>query len=248
MADKTTMTAYNKTGFASASGVSGLKAEVSNLKTDDASLRQQAVDQYADTFKAEQQSLQSQLSALITAQNNDSELLNKQYEKSISTMMSQIKKRGLDVGGLPRAQTDALEKFHNEVMTQRHRLYDVQRSGVQAQVDTLEKNYDANITRRTYDIKNRNLKAVNSLLVTMAELQSGSYQDYINYLLAKQNKSRRSSTKTSTRTSTQPATTPVSTTSDLLKQYYETTSVSSTKVSVTGGMGGGAGKNLMATK
>ena len=188
MADKTSMATYNKTGFAASSGVTELKGQLPNFPTGDAAVRQQAEAQYADTYATEQDSLKTQLSALITAQNNDSELLNKQYEKSITTMMAQLEKRGLNVGGLPQAQTDALERFHNEVMTQRQKVYDVQRAGVQANLDTLRGNYELNVTRRMNDIRNRNLESVNSLLTTIAQLQSGSYQAYIDYLLSKRSR------------------------------------------------------------
>lgn len=188
MADKTSMATYNKTGFAASSGVTELKGQLPNFPTGDAAVRQQAEAQYADTYVAEQDSLKTQLSALITAQNNDSELLNKQYEKSITTMMAQLEKRGLNVGGLPRAQTDALERFRNEVMTQKQKVYDAQRAGVQGNLDTLKGNYDLNVTRRMHDIRNRNLEATNSLLTTIADLQSGSYQAYIDYLLAKKSR------------------------------------------------------------
>lgn len=189
MASKTSMTTYNKTGFAKSSGVTEVKAELQNYKTDDASLRQQAVEQYAPTYEAEKQSLKTQMSALINAETNDSELLNKQYEKSISTMMAQLQKRGLDIGGLPKAQTDALERFRNEVKEQRGAIYGVQRQGVQNNYDTLKKNYNANVTRRMYDIKAHNLQMTTKLLETVADLQSNSYQAYIDYLLAKKSRS-----------------------------------------------------------
>lgn len=190
MASKTSMTTYNKTGYAKSSGVSDLKAELQNYQTDDASVRQEAVEQYKPTYDAEKQSLKTQMSALINAQTNDSTLLNKQYDQSISSMMAQLHKRGLDKGGLPQAQTDALERFRNEVKEQRQAIYGVQRQGVQNNYDTLKKNYDANVTRRMYDIKAHNLQMTTKLLETVADLQSNSYQSYIDYLLAK--KARRS--------------------------------------------------------
>ena len=190
MASKTSMTTYNKTGYAKSSGVSDLKAELQNYQTDDASVRQEAVEQYKPTYDTEKQSLKTQMSALINAQANDSTLLNKQYDQSISSMMAQLHKRGLDKGGLPQAQTDALERFRNEVKEQRQAIYGVQRQGVQNNYDTLKKNYDANVTRRMYDIKAHNLQMTTKLLETVADLQSNSYQSYIDYLLAK--KARRS--------------------------------------------------------
>lgn len=193
MADKTSMSSYNKTGYAGASGVSQLNAELKNYATDDASLRKQAEAQYADTYAKEQESLKTQLSALISAQANDSDLLNKQYEQSVSSMLSKLEKRGLNVGGLPQAQTDALSRFHNEVMEQRQTVYGVQQKAIKDTYGVLKNNYEANITRRMHDNRNHNLKMANELLTNIAELQSNSYQAYIDYLLAKKARSRRSS-------------------------------------------------------
>lgn len=246
MADKTSMATYNKTGFAASSGVTELKGQLPNFPTGDAAVRQQAEAQYADTYAAEQDSLKTQLSALITAQNNDSELLNKQYEKSITTMMAQLEKRGLNVGGLPQAQTDALERFRNEVMTRRQKVYDVQRAGVQANLDTLRGNYELNVTRRMNDIRNRNLESVNSLLTTIAQLQSGSYQAYIDYLLSKRSGggggggSRSYRAPVPTQEVEQPPIDPAN--NNLLGDWFE-----QNKTKITGGKGG-SGKNLMATK
>lgn len=191
MADNSSMSSYKRSGFAQASGVSELQKELSNYDTDDTSLRQQAVQQYTPTYEAEQKSLQDQLSALIKAQTDDSDLLNSQYQQSMNTMMSKLSKRGLNHGGLPQAQTAALNRFRNEVMEQRQSLYKVQQNSINTVLGTLKGNYEANIRKRMYDNKRNNLEKANTLLTSIAELQFSSYQDYINYLLAK--KARRSS-------------------------------------------------------
>lgn len=188
MADKTTMSAYQKSGYAQASGVPELQTQANNIKVDPAALKQQAEAQYKPTYEAEQRSLNTQLTALIKSQRDDSDLLNKQYQQSINTMMEKIKARGLATGSLPQVQTDALNKFHNEVMTQRQVLYGVQQAGVQSLIDTHKNDYDLNVEARMATIKDNSLQSLSNLLAQIAKLQNSSYTDYINYLLAKSKK------------------------------------------------------------
>lgn len=240
MADKTSMSSYNKTGYAGASGVSQLNAELKNYATDDASLRKQAEAQYADTYAKEQESLKTQLSALISAQANDSDLLNKQYEQSVSSMLSKLEKRGLNVGGLPQAQTDALSRFHNEVMEQRQTVYGVQQKAIKDTYGVLKNNYEANITRRMHDNRNHNLKMANELLTNIAELQSNSYQAYIDYLLTKKARSRRSSGGSRRSYSSGSGSKPSSKNNSSgvnLEAYYKTASASAT-AALAGSIGG----------
>lgn len=185
MADESSFASYNKSGFAKASGVADLQTQASNIKTDQASLRAEAEAQYRPTFEREQQSVQNQLSSLIKAQTDDSDLMNTTYQQSINTMMSKLTKRGLNVGATPQATVDALGKFHNEVMTQRQAAYDTQRQAVQNVSDTLQNNYELNIQARVYDNINHALDTLNDLLAQIAKLQSSSYNDYINYIQAK---------------------------------------------------------------
>ena len=187
MADFTapTFEEYSQTGFAEASGAQPLQNQASQIKVDDASLRKQAVEQYQPTYEAEQKSLKTQLSALIQSQTDDSDLMNKQYEQSINTMMSKLAKRGLNVGATPDATVAALDKFRNEVMTQRQAAYNVQRQAVQNVADTHQKNYELNIQARMATNRSNSLASLNDLLAQLAELQSTSFENYTKYILAK---------------------------------------------------------------
>lgn len=189
MADKTTMQAYQKSGYAQASGVPELQTQANAIKVDPAGLKQQAEAQYRPTYEAQQKSLNTQLTALIKSQTDDSDLLNKQYQQSVNTMLEKIKARGLATGSLPQVQTDALNKFHNEVMTQRQIMYGVQQSGIKAMQDTLKNDYDLNVEARMATNRDNSLQSLSNLLTQIAKLQSSSYEDYINYLLAKSKRS-----------------------------------------------------------
>ena len=180
------MDSYNASGFGQTSGVQELQGQVANYPTNDSALRQQAVDQYADTYAAEQKGFQTQISALIKSQADDSALLNKQYEKSVSSMMAQLQKRGMAIGGLPSSQTDALNRFRNEVMTERQNIYGTQKRGVEALQRLHTQGYEDNIRRRMTDNRNYNLEVTNNLLANIAELQSNSYQAYVDWLNAKE--------------------------------------------------------------
>lgn len=183
MADKANK--YDSSAFAAESGVAPLKEQAAQLKTDPASLRQQAVEQYQPTFEVEQRSLNNQLTALIKSQAEDSDLLNKQYQQSVNTMLEKIKTRGLATGNLPQVQTDALNKFHNEVMAQRQTAYGVQRQGIQNTMDTLQGNYELNIQARMATNKDNTMSSLSNMLTNIAKLQNSSFQDYIQYLLNK---------------------------------------------------------------
>jgi len=185
MASKTSMAAYEKSGFGQTSGVADLREQVQKLSTDEASLRQQAEARYNPTYQIEQTSLNNQLTALIKSQTDDSDLMNKQYQQSVNTMMNKLAERGLHIGTLPETTTAALDKFRNEVMTQRQALYNTQQQSIKNVQGTLKGNYELNIQARMNDIKQGNLQSLTGLLGQIAKLQTSSYNDYINYLLAK---------------------------------------------------------------
>lgn len=189
MADKTSLASYNKSGFGKSSGIADLQEQVQKLSTDEASLRQQAEARYQPTYEAEKASLNTQLTALIKSQTDDSDLLNKQYEQSVNTMMDKLSKRGLHTGTMPETTTAALDKFRNDVMAQRQAVYNTQQQSIRNVQDTLENNYELNVQARMTDIKQGNLASLSSLLTQIAKLQTSSYNDYINYLLAKKKKS-----------------------------------------------------------
>ena len=176
---------YDATGFAQASGANTLKQAAAEQKIDNASLRQQAEAQYQPTFEAEQAGLKNQLSALIKAQTDDSDLLNRQYQQSVNTMMTKLAKRGLNNGVLPDSTTAALDRFRNEVMTQRQAAYGVQQQGVQNLLDTHAANRELNIQARMFENKSNALSSLNQILTQMAQLQSQSFEDYVSYLLNK---------------------------------------------------------------
>lgn len=187
MADNTapSIQDFNDSGYKQASFVADIQQQANQIKVDDASLRQQAEAQYKPTYEAEQRSLQTQLSALIKAQTDDSDLLNKQYEQSVNTMMAKLAKRGINTGATPDATTAALDKFRNEVMTQRQAAYQTQREGIQRLSDTHAANYELNVQARMATNRSTALSSLNDLMALIAKLQSGSFQDYSNYLLTR---------------------------------------------------------------
>lgn len=174
---------FTGTGFEQASGVANVQQQASQIKVDDASLRQQAEAQYKPTYEAEQRSLSTQLTQLIKAQTDDSELLNKQYQQSVNTMMSKLAKRGLNTGATPDATVAALDKFRNEVMTQRQAVYGAQREGVQRLSDTLKGNYELNVQARMAANRSSALSSLNDFLSLISQLQNASFGDYANYLM-----------------------------------------------------------------
>lgn len=198
MADNTSFGKYQKSGFSQASGVSDLQEQASKIPVSDGNLREQAVNQYADTLKTLDDSYSKQISALIIAQANDEKLLNEQYNNSISSMMAQLKKRGLDVTeALPQAQTAAINRHRNDVMATRQSLYSAQRSLPEQQKQLLSTDYEKAIAQRMSANRATNIPVLSDLLVQIAGLQNASYTDYVNYLLAKKS-SGSSSRKKST--------------------------------------------------
>lgn len=250
MADNTSIASYNSSGFGQSSGVTEMQGQVGNYSTDDSALRTQAEAQYADTYASQQKSYQNQIVGLIRAQTDDSELLNKQYEQSMSSMMAKLQKRGLAVGGLPSAQNAALDKFRNEVMTQRQTIYGNQQNAVQASQKAHADSYDANVRQRMYDLKNHNTQMVNQILTTIAELQNNSYQAYIDYLLAEKSKKRSSSSSKRSSSSyksstTQTTSSPSGLSADYFKSSTKQTSTSAVVQSAPRKLFGGSGDKVV---
>ena len=183
--DAVDMPSYQNSGFGKSTGANVLQQETVNYPVDDATVNAQAKAQYKATFDIQQRGLSNQLSALIKAQADDADLLNKQYQQSVNTMMSKLAKRGLAIGATPQATTAALNRFRNDVMTERQATYNVQQSGVQAAIKASNDDFDLGVQARANQIRNNSLKSLNSLMTQMAQLQSSSFEDYVNYLLSK---------------------------------------------------------------
>lgn len=186
MADNTTFEAYQESGYNEASGVADLKTQADKVPASDAQLRQQAVDQYADTLNRLDQSYSKQIANLITSQASDEKLLNEQYNNSVTSMMEQLRKRGLHVtASLPQAQTAALNKHKNEVMAVRQSIYQLQREVPEQQKKLLTADYEKAINQRVAANRATNIPTLTELLTQISELQNASYSAYIDYLLAK---------------------------------------------------------------
>lgn len=181
---------YKDSGFGQTDGAKELQKTANSIPTTNSQLKKEAIAQYKPTYELEQQSLTNQLSALIKSQTSDSELLNKSYQQSVNNMMAKLQQRGLGTDVHAQTTEAALHKFHNEVMTERNIAYDIQRSGIEERQKTLKANYNQNILARVSQNKLNNLKNQTQLLTQIADIQNNSYQNYINYLLAKQQRSR----------------------------------------------------------
>lgn len=195
MADATAFETYQKSSFGEASGVADMQAQLSNIPASDAALREQAVEQYADTYKTLDESFSRQLSALITSQANDEKLLNEQYNNSITSMLAKLQKRGLQVtAALPEAQTAALNQHRNDVMAFRQNIYRIQRELPEQKQNQLKTGYEQAIAQRVAANRATFIPMATDLLTSLSNLQFSSYEDYINYLQAKKakNNSRRS--------------------------------------------------------
>ena len=186
MADNTAYTEYQKSGFSEASGVSGLQEQASKIPSSEDALRQQAIDQYADTYSKLDESYSKQIANLIASQATDEKLLQEQYNNSISSMMAKLQKRGLHTTiSLPEAQTAALNKHKNEAMAIRQSIYSLQREVPEKQKELLVADYDKAINQRVAANRATNIPTLSDLLSKISELQNSSYDAYINYLLAK---------------------------------------------------------------
>ena len=205
MADNTSMSSYQASGFGSASGVADMQSQLAKIPTSDAALREQAVNQYADTYKALDESFSRQLSAIITSQANDEKLLNEQYNNSMTAMMAKLQKRGLQTtAALPDAQTAALNKHRNETMAFRQSVYNLQKALPERRQKQLKTGYEQAIAQRIAANRETFVPMATDLLTSLSDLQFSSYEEYINYLLAKKAKaaaSRRSSSRRSSSSS-----------------------------------------------
>lgn len=187
---KISLKTFNKTGFGKTDGDKGLKTTLEGIPTSEEALRTEAEAQYQPTYEIEKQSLSTQLTALIQSQSKDSELLNKNYQQSVNTMMGKLKERGIDTGTLPSSTEAALTQFYNETMSQRQIIYNQQQENIEQKQATLEGNYEQNILARMSTNRLNNLKSATQLLEQIASLQSTAFNNYTSYLLAKKAKHR----------------------------------------------------------
>jgi len=190
VADTVNYDSYKESGHSTASGVAPLQDQASKIPTSDAALREQAVNQYADTYKTLDDSYSKQLSAIITSQANDEKLLTEQYNNSISSMMAQLQKRGLHVSTpLVGAQNAALNKHMNETKAVRTQLYSAQRSAPESNRATLRNDYEKAIAQRVAANRATYIPILSDVLASIAELQRASFTDYLDFILAKKSSS-----------------------------------------------------------
>lgn len=185
MAVNATVEDYGKSGFQEAAGTEGLKTVQTSLPTTEDALTQQAKAQYEDTYKALDESLSKQFASIVTSQAADDKLLNEQYNTSVSSMMAKLQKRGLATGGLPQAQTNALNQHMNDVKATRALIYQGQQRAVEGQRELLRSDYDKAINQRIAANRQFQVQTAADLAQKIAELTSASWNDYVKALLAK---------------------------------------------------------------
>ena len=179
-----------ESGHKEASGTEALQNYQSSIPTSDADLRTQAEEQYKPTYETLNRSYADQLSRLIQVQSSDDALLNEQYNNSIASMTAQLKKRGLlPTTQLEAAQTAALNKHKNEAKDVRASIYNVQKALPEQQQALLQSGYEDAIAQRVSTNRASNIPLVSDLLGKLAELQQSSFEDYLNFLLAKKSSS-----------------------------------------------------------
>ncbi len=190
MAVGDTYKSYQDSGFKEASGTEALQNYQKSIPTSDADLQAQAEEQYKPTYETLNQSYSDQLSRLIQVQSSDEALLNEQYNNSIASMTAQLKKRGLlPTTQLEAAQTAALNKHRNEAKDVRASIYNVQRALPEQQQALLKSGYSDAIAQRVSTNRANNIPLLSDMLEKLAELQQSSFEDYLNYLLAKKGSS-----------------------------------------------------------
>lgn len=194
MADTVNYDSYKESGHHAASGIPAIQEQASKIPSSNEALREQAVKQYADTYKALDDSYAKQLSAIISSQGNDEKLLMEQYNNSISSMAAQLQKRGLHLSTpLVGAQNAALNKHMNETTSMRQQIYSAQRSLPTRNREHLHSDYENAIAQRVAVNRATYVPVLSDVLASIAELQSASFVDYLDFILAKKNLENKSS-------------------------------------------------------
>ena len=177
---------YLKSGYYSATNIATLQEQLAQYATDDATLRAQAEAQYKPTYDATRQSYQNQLNELMTGQQQQLREINLSYDKGLSTLNSNLLKRGLGRSSLVATQGVAMENQRAQAIADKTNEYLAQQNSINSQIQLLDASYAQQIEARINELREQNQTAATQLQLQIAELQ---YNGYLAYMAAKQSRS-----------------------------------------------------------
>lgn len=181
---------YLKSGYYSATNIATLQEQLAQYATDDATLRAQAEAQYKPTYEATRQSYQNQLNELMTGQQQQLREINQSYDRGLSTLNSNLLKRGLGRSSLVATQGVAMENQRAMAIADKTNEYLTQQNSINSQIQLLDASYAQQIESRINELRQQNQTAATQLQLQIAELQ---YNGYLAYMQAKEAAAARAS-------------------------------------------------------
>lgn len=185
---------YLKSGYYSATNIATLQEQLAQYATDDATLRAQAEAQYKPTYEATRQSYQNQLNELMTGQQQQLREINQSYDRGLSTLNSNLLKRGLGRSSLVATQGVAMENQRAMAIADKTNEYLTQQNSINSQIQLLDASYAQQIESRINELRQQNQTAATQLQLQIAELQ---YNGYLAYMQAKEAAAARASSSRS---------------------------------------------------
>ena len=185
---------YLKSGYYSATNIANLQEQLAQYATDDATLRAQAEAQYKPTYEATKLSYQNQLNELMTGQQQQLREINQSYDRGLSTLNSNLLKRGLGRSSLVATQGVAMENQRAMAIADKTNEYLTQQNSINSQIQLLDASYAQQIESRINELRQQNQTAATQLQLQIAELQ---YNGYLAYMQAKEAAAARASSSRS---------------------------------------------------
>lgn len=184
MAKDYSYSGYQKSGFATASGVSALQEQLAaNYQRTNDQLRSDAQAQYKTEYDANKLTYQNQLDQLSTYRNADIKKLNAQYDTQGNAIQRELNSRGFGRSSLVSTRGVENENARNAAVADKSLEYLEQQNEINANMQKLDADYAQNVENKMVELRNQQSSDYITLLAQIAQLQQSGYSTYVNYKL-----------------------------------------------------------------
>ncbi len=200
-----TMEEYQNSGYYQNLGIDKLQQQLAGYPVDDATLQQQAQNQYKPTYDAEMQAIQqqlalqtqgygSQIAGMNTAYEQQKRKTNQAYDESAVNLNNALTKRGLGRSSLISTQGAYLENQRNMALGDIDANQTAAINAINEKIalltdqaaqreQTLAGNYARQLENRVNELREQNRTASISLQLQIAALQQQGYEAYQKWLI-----------------------------------------------------------------
>lgn len=186
MAKDYSFAGYQKSGFAEAANISALQEQLANhYQRTNEQLKADAQAAYDVEYAGDKLNYENQLKQLGVYRNADIKKLNTSYDQQGHVIQRDLTSRGLGRSSLVSTRGVENENARNAAVADKSLEYLEQENQINANLQKLDADYAQNVENKFVELRDKQQSDRIQLLAQIAQLQQGSYANYVNYLLNK---------------------------------------------------------------